>query len=279
LRAGQVDRDGIVDRTNADAIKRTNPNMVMNPGVDIRGTGLYFGIAKNPTPWGDARVRQAVKFAIDYDGLIASATDGAASRTDWLGPAYADWGVRAAADLPKQDIIKAKQLLKEAGYPDGFKTTLQGEPTNRNLEPIAAMLKQAGIDARIQTMDKATAQSNLRTGNFEMGVAALTVESPDVDLNLYYMYRTGASHNYGQYSNPRVDELLDKQRIALAKTEERKQFVKEILSILDQEEPVVPLYLSYRYNVMQPWVKGWDNQADPTNQYAFHQIMNVWLDR
>lgn len=281
FRAGEL-HSFLAQKSSADAVQKTVPGAVIRPGADPRGRALYMSIPQNPKTFGDARVRKAVALAIDYDGLIAVAHEASAYRTDFLGPRFKDWGARVGDQLPKRDIAKAKALLAEAGYPNGFKTSVivdsTGDTGITEAEGIVAMLKDAGIECEIKPLDKASFQSVNKTGEFEMCLAAAQIEKADAGMSLKPLYFSTGAQNYSKYNNPEVDRLIELHRGTL-KLEDRQKIVRQIMTILQNDQPLVPLSVRYLYTVRQPFLKGWENLADAYGQFGFHDILTAWLDK
>jgi ABC-type transport system substrate-binding protein len=283
FRAGQLDRV-VEGKLNTDAIKSTVKNVQLIPGCNLIGSAFIPSLKYPDKPWAKKEVRQALQYAIDYDGLISAVLNGQGSRTDYLAPSFADYGARQVAELPKRDIAKAKAMLTAAGYPDGFKAVIM-QHTNRldawggAVEPLAPMLKEIGVDLTIQPMQQADFVSKTRAGDFEFCTMALICNSPELDNNLSPMYKTKGTYNRAVYSNPRVDELLDLQRKAFNNVPDRQKYSKQILDILHEDVPIIPLYYQYDTHIAQPWVKGWDNAGDPATFYAWQELPGVWLDK
>jgi peptide/nickel transport system substrate-binding protein len=202
-----------------------------------------------------------------------------------MSPAFNEYGARQAADLPQRDIAKAKALLAQAGFPGGFKTTImqntgQMESTGNAVEPIAAMLKDIGIEATIAPTDNPTFQSKLRARDYDMAVCPLYTNRPfDPDLSIRQQWPTKGAVNFMGYSNPKLDELILAQQDAYPNLEKRLPIFKQILAILEDDVPSIPLYIMTNYFIKQPWVKGWDDMADPQNAYATQALPYVWIDK
>lgn len=283
FRAGQLDRV-VEGKLNTDAIKSTVKDLQMIPGVNLIGSAFISSLKQADKPWANKKVRQALQYAIDYDGLIAAALNGQGSRTDYLAPSFADFGARQVAELPKRDIAKAKAMLAEAGYPDGFKATIMQHTSRLDawggaVEPLAAMLKDVGVELQILPMQQADFVSKTRSGDYEYCTMALICNAPELDNNLTPMYKTKGTYNRSMYSNPKVDELLEIERTSFNNLPERQKTTKQILDILHEDVPVIPLYYQYDTHIAQPWVKGWDRAGDPGTFLAWHELANVWLDK
>jgi len=283
FRAGQIDRL-VEGRTNSDAIKNTVKDVQVIPGVQLSGSALIPSLKYPDKPWTNKKVRQALQYAIDYDGLISAVLNGQGSRTDFLSPTWVDYGARPIADLPQRDIAKAKAMLAEAGYPDGFKASIIQHTSRMDawggaVEPLAAMLKEVNVDLTIVPMQQAEFVSTHRAGDYELSTMVMTCNAPELDTNLTYMYRTGAPYNRAQYSNPELDKLLGLERKYFNNIPERQKVTKQIMDILHEDVPIIPLFYQYDNHLAQPWIKGWDNVADSATFCAWQQLPNVWIDK
>lgn len=283
FRAGQIDVLVYQGKTNMEAIKKSVPNAQVQDGVGMMEYALLLNNSR--APFDKKEVRQAIQYAIDYDGVINSALDGAGMRTGYLAPWFSEWGAKAAADLPKRDVAKAKALLAQAGYPDGFKTTILQNTgamgaTGNAVEPIVAQLKEVGIDVQIIPQDNASHTAKWRAKDFDMCINfAFTGRPYDINNSIQQMWMTKSGYNFFKYSNAKVDELIQAQQAAFPDKAKRIPLVKQTLTILEDEVPVVPLYITMSYFVKQPWVKGWDNMADPQTSYATGALPYVWIDK
>jgi peptide/nickel transport system substrate-binding protein len=283
FRAGRLDRL-VEGKANTDLIKSSVPGAQIVPGIGLVGSALYFNLKNPDKPWADKKVRQAIQYAIDYDGLIQAVLNGSGSRTDFLAPSFKDWGARQIADLPKQDIAKSKAMLADAGYPNGFKATMLQHMDRMDawggaVEPLVAMLKVVGVDAQIVPAAQADFVAKMRSGDYELGTNTMICTGPDPDGCLPPMYFSKGAYNRMSYNNPTVDGLIAQERKSVADVTQRQQAVKQIMQTLADDVPVIPLFYQYNYSVAQPWVKGWNNSADPLVTTAWYEVANVWLDK
>lgn len=286
FRSGRIDVISAT-KTNADAIKSSmSNNLRMFYPVDIANVGLQASMKQNPKLWGDARVRKALLYAIDCDALIQACADGAGSRSGWIAPYFKEYGAPQLSDLPKRDIAKSKALLAEAGYPNGFKTTIMQHTARMDawggaVEPVAAMLKDAGIIAEIKQMEHGAFNAAVTTGQFELACSGMAQFAPPLDpqVSFTYTYVSNGAYNRIGYSNAKVDELIIRQQNDFADKEKRKKDIAELMTVLDQECPVIPLYYQWKFFIAQPWLKGWDNAGDGNNTWGFHNAANAWLDK
>lgn len=214
----------------------------------IGAHGLQFNCANEYLK--DTRLRQAVSYAIDRQAIIdALYSDvGEQAATAPVNPlvwGYHDFGVI------QQDQEKAKKLMAEAGYPDGFSFSIMVYTNyNKSLETcemIVSDLAKVGITATIETVDNATLNSSMGNrsypgedfpwGMFFMGYGAGTA---DCDEGLRRIWTTSPdgnnNNNYGWYSNAEVDELLAKAAVEMDE-DTRLDLYKQAEQILYIDDP------------------------------------------
>lgn len=198
----------------------------------------------------DTKIRQAISYAIDREAMIDAlyAPIGEYCATAPLSEVV--WGYYNFGVI-KQDLEKSKQLLAEAGYPDGFEFSIQVyEGYNNALasaEMIVADLAKVGIIATIEVVDNAAfkaARAN-RTypgedfpwGMFIMGFGPGTLDADEGLRRIWETsYKGDNNNNYGWYSNSKVDELLNKAKVEMDE-ETRKELYKEAMQIIYIDDP------------------------------------------
>lgn len=198
----------------------------------------------------DTKIRQAISYAIDREAMIDAlyAPIGEYCATAPLSEVV--WGYYNFGVI-KQDLEKSKQLLAEAGYPDGFEFSIQVyEGYNNALasaEMIVADLAKVGITATIEVVDNAAfkaARAN-RTypgedfpwGMFIMGFGPGTLDADEGLRRIWETsYKGDNNNNYGWYSNSKVDELLNKAKVEMDE-ETRKELYKEAMQIIYIDDP------------------------------------------
>lgn len=196
-------------------------------------------------PINDVRVRQAINYAIDSDTLAEFVLGGAVRVSDApIAPGI--FGYTPVGNYDYNPEL-ARELLAEAGYPDGFSTTLYS-PSGRYLQDIQSaeamqsMLAEVGINAEIETLEWSAylELSNRAPGESVMPIGLLgwgTVTG-DADYGLYPLFHTAQQRpvgsNRGAYSNARVDELLDFARTN-TNPDERLAAYEEAMTIIWEE--------------------------------------------
>jgi len=213
----------------------------------------------------DPRVRQAVAMAIDREGMAQYLKRGLAIPAygilNYGGPGYDP----EFKDYP-YDPEKAKQLLAEAGYPDGFETrmdwTLGGGgdvDTGAEAQWIQRNLAAIGINASIELFDNNTYWDMLAKGARE-GTGMMSVSWGETGFFWLDVVASQASlppkgFNVGYYDNPRIDELLTQAEEAVT-DQEQSEKLREINQIISDDAAIFTYYTPIQVYAMQPNVDG-----------------------
>lgn len=218
---------------------------------------LLYSDVKGKNPLADLRVRQAIAHAIDVQAIKMKVMR-TLSRPigSMVTPTEQGYAKDADVRLPF-DREKSKQLLAAAGYPNGFEITLDcgnNQPAADICQSISPMLAQIGI--RVKPNIVPTANYFAKLQNFDTSFYLLSWGTPTSDAlyTLQFTLRTrgaeGSSNgdgNYGRYSNPALDALIDKAR-SENDLKKRDALLRDALTIINSEMPVLPLHQS-----IVPW--------------------------
>jgi len=215
----------------------------------IQKTGfrtIYLGLNTRMPPFDNLKVRQAVAHAINTDAIVKGILRGIGTRGgSFESPVIP--GSRKDLQPYAFDVDKAKALLAEAGFPDGFSTkffTPTGRyPSDRQVAgAIQSQLQKIGITAQIESPDWGALRAALNKGDetpmFLMGKGSPT---GDLDLTTRLTLKTGARMNNTNYSNPETDSLIDKQATLLDQ-DARYEVLSEILGNVYEDVPLVVLF-------------------------------------
>ncbi len=177
----------------------------------------YIGFNLKKEPFNDVRVRQAINYAVDMDVILEGVYNNIGSKaTAPMGPGV--WGHNPNLEAYAYDVNKAKELLAEAGYPNGFKTTIWTNDNKARMdlaEVVQSQLKGVGIEAEIKVMEWGSYLEATANGEHDMFVLGWSNMTGDADYNQWFLYHTDAQGNPGNrtfYSNPEVDKLIDAGR-------------------------------------------------------------------
>lgn len=212
---------------------REGYKVIEQPAWDI----TYVAMNVGKEPFDSEKVRDAVKYAIDYKAIIEGIMDGAAIP----GQSFVPYGMAGYLDkiMYEQDLEKAKQLLEEAGYPDGFKTKLLCQPTSPRKE-IATQVQQdlakIGVTAEIKQMVAAQMYETYRAQDHEMIVAGWGVDYADAQsLTMPFAHCRTASEDAkvqqlawrNMAVNPELTDLVEEANKTMD-PEKRIELFKEI---------------------------------------------------
>ena len=172
---------------------------------------LYLNNAAEP--FNDVRVRQALCYAVDKQAVIDLAFDGYGIPLGTsMFPSFVKYYDDSLTDYYTQDIEKAKELLTEAGYPDGFEMTIT-VPSNytphvNTAQVLVEQLREAGIRATVQPVDWSTwLEEVYGNRNFQSTVTGLSSDNMTA-RKLLERFGTGISNNFTNYSNAEYDAVL-----------------------------------------------------------------------
>lgn len=192
-------------------------------------TTFYMGFNMAKKPFDDVRVRRAINMAVDVATATRVAFEGFAVPAK--GP-LAPTVQFARGDLPgyKYDVAQAKKLLAEAGYPNGFKTSIW---TNNNpvrikyAEIFQEQLRQVGVEVKIEIMEFAPYLDRTALGEHDMFMLGWVAVTGDADYGMYSLFHStqfGDAGNRTFYKNTKVDELLDRGRKSPTADARRKAY-------------------------------------------------------
>ncbi|MEM1610910.1 MAG: ABC transporter substrate-binding protein [Sulfolobales archaeon] len=219
----------------------------------------YIGMNVNNKYLSDERVRTAIKYAIDYDGIIRDILKGGAMKVQTIIP-YPLLGFNPATPYYR-DINKAKQLLAEAGYPNGFDIELAypagSHPQEEIAQKIQRDLADIGIRVTLRPMAASEMYQRYRQQSLQMVLAGWGSDYPDPDNNAKafgdYRIKQLAWRNMW-YDNISADLVERAYRETDRAT--REALYKQLTDYILQHGPYVILYQVVQYVAMRTWVEN-----------------------
>ena len=217
--------------TSAEPIISVRPeSLVYDIAKDLAQFVLYMDLTQ--PPFNDVRVRRAMSLAMDREAIVEIAYSGAAVIQSPV--LFGMWGERPGLDkMPwyQFDLDLARQLLTEAGYPDGFEFDVNYYA--RYLEVSSGMpfwlegLKEIGITMNLDGKDRTAFNALLRSGDY--GAASTGFQSSQSSIHgwVFNQLHTGSGSNFGQISIPELDALLEAQQVELD-PEKRTKILQDI---------------------------------------------------
>ncbi len=239
LKAGDVDIVYLLSGPLAEEVKRT-PGLrlaaAMPPGV------VFLDLPEQwdpKSPWHDVRVRQAAGYALDRAGLNQAETLGLSRPTGGLIPRVLDFA--RAYDPPAYDPARAKRLLAEAGFPNGFDAgDLTPFPPFFSLaEAIGSYLQAVGIRTRLRTMERATFLTSWREHKIRGVIMGLGAPAGNAATRIEVYATKGGIYSSGEV--PEIETLFQRQARELDR-KKREGMLHQIQQIMHDRAMYVPIY-------------------------------------
>jgi peptide/nickel transport system substrate-binding protein len=225
--------------------------------MDVHRDELLYGSVRGRNPFKDLRVRQALYHAIDIQAIHRTTMRGQSVPTGTLFPQQVNGYVREEDVRLPHDAARARALLGEAGYPQGFEVTLDC-PNNRYIndeqicQAIAAMWARVGVRTQVNAMPLAPFFAKIQRDDTSVYLLGWGVPTLDALYSFQSLLATRNGEqgdgiwNYGRYSNPRMDALV--ARMKTESGEARAAAIREALRLYREDVPHIPLH-----HQMIPW--------------------------
>lgn len=263
-----------LEKGEIDAFVNVSPTDIAtiegNSNLEIDQVSSYIfrflGINCEAEPFNNVKVRQAISYALDKEGIVIGAEDGMGQVAESHIPQHVV-GYNPSFKGNERNIEKAKQLLAEAGYPNGFSCEiLATENRNIHAQIIQANLAEIGITVNIKLYESGTFYELLENGEFELQVLGWSYIAPDPDVVLYDLYKSGEfmAGNYGRYNNPKMDQLLEAGRKSV-NAEEKQKIYEEIEELAKEDAFNIPIYWTMSNIAYNKALKG--VEASPKLSY------------
>jgi len=265
LRTGKIDIITAVPWQNADMLKQSEPNLQL---VTIPTAGWEVDMRCDTAPFTEIKVRKALQMSIDRPTLAKSIYKGYAEGIPCSlnNPAikgyaydYKDWS-QELKDEYSYNPTKAKALLAEAGFPNGFKTNIIASSSSELdiLQAIKFYLLEIGVDAEIKTMDLTTFRSYTGAGKHDQMVFAQYVgytNTPEKNLS----QRVDSPSEYTKAKDPVYIEMYNELR-RTAKTEDVMAISRNMEKYALEKHWSVMTFPIYSFNILTPSVKGYSGE-------------------
>ncbi len=240
-----------------------------------KATGRSSAAARmNPKckPFDDVRVRQAVNYAIDAELINKAVFGGTATLAKSVVPPIVD-GYDTSAFTYDYNPEKAKALLAEAGYPDGFEMDIFYSDLWWHQEPVAIQIADQlnKLGLKIKPVKLIGSEMRSRGSPKVMDMCIFTFEDGPIVLDpVYTMYliaHTSGVSNRAAYSNLKVDELIDAGRQELD-ADKKNELMKEAQKLWIEDAPWAMTVYSATFEAMNPKITGWVHYPDEHERWA-----------
>jgi len=278
FRAGSLEDSPIPSKEYRQVIASHVYQYVRRPIFGLR----HYGINTRMKPLDDRRVRQALIYAIDREAVVSEV---------WLGRYAPARGILPPGTLgfnPKlkgypYDRARARELLAQAGYPDGrglppvvIWSSVRSEEILREHERIRKDLQAVGVTAELQyNPDWPSFSKAMSERKLPVFVRGWFADVPDPENFLAKLFHSTSPWNYMGYANPAVDSLLDRARTE-SDTVHRVELYRRAEEMVLEDAPVIPVWHQTYERLFQPYVKGVEVSGLGDSYIPFRK---VWLER
>jgi peptide/nickel transport system substrate-binding protein len=294
LQTGDADMVLFPSPSQLPALKR-DPKFTVHEVVG--GRVVFVGLHAGLAPLDDVRVRQAVLHAVDRKAILDNIMEGSAvAARGVLAPGVFGFKDMQLDQTYPFDRAKARALLQQAGWTPGSDGVMQKGGQRLTLtwiaargrypkdaeitEAVQAMLKEVGIEAKVEFREWAAVFTQLRgaTLNQHLFTLGWVTTNADADYSLYALFHSKqvppTGWNTSRYANPRVDTLVEQARRSLNQSE-RERLYAEVQDILAKEMVWVPVYNTKEIIAARSHVKGFVIHPVEYNL----GLWKTWLDK
>lgn len=273
----QLDISNITGASLA-AVKASNPTTRSSTHISFGSYGLHLNPRAKNAPFNDARVRQAVKYAVDQDEIVSRAWGGDASFTGITAPISGKWALPLSENkkLWAPDLAKAKQLLTAAGYATGFDTEINFDntkpqrPDSQIAQVLASQLAKVGIRAQLSGRDTVSHNKLL----FAWDHHGLVLNGQGVFLGddpqswLYDRFSVNGGFNWAQppdAADSKLQSMLN-QQYQIADEGQRRTFCQDLERYIADLAIWVGVGLGNDNVVWQGDIQGWSQRTTVSAQ-------------
>ena len=239
VKTGEVDIAYLFVGAAAEDLKRS-PNVKITAPLLYGVYWLDFLDQWDPkSPWHDKRVRQAASLVIDRNAINQAEMLGYGKPAGAFVPPEFDFALKV--EPPALDVKRAKQLMTEAGYANGFDAgDLTPLPPYTSLaETVGGYLQGIGIRTRVRTMERATFMTNWHEKKIKGLLIGATGAAGNAPARLEPFFTKGGLYAYG--SLPEIDDLFQQQAKELDR-KKREATLHQIQKIIIDQAMVAPIF-------------------------------------
>lgn len=248
---------------------KNNEDVEVINGEDLRA--YYLGMNVEKEPLDNQKVRMAIKHAINYEQIIEDLANGYGNTLEGaiVKPLI---GYQGNMGVYEYNPSKAKELLEESGYPDGFEIELTAISSSMWEEIITKVdndLEEVGISVNIRQMNSAGFYELFREGKLELMLSGWGSDYPDPHNFAHpFGHSEGSLTQRVNYKNEEIDKMIE-EAAKINDTDERKDIYGKMERELANKGPWAMLYQPQQLVVIRDNLKGYE--YDPSNIFNFRK--------
>ncbi|HLT59021.1 MAG TPA: ABC transporter substrate-binding protein [Limnochordales bacterium] len=261
-----------------------NPDVVVITKPAYRTRALEFNVAQ--PPFDDVRVRQAIQYAVDMPLIVRALAEPLLVPADSVVP-VASWAYAGEGVLPNYpyDLQKAEKLMREAGFVRDAqgRWTKDGQPLRMTIHTpdnryymdvdisaaVANQLTRFGIETNVRVMEWAAYLEEVRNGQHQIAFLGWNQSSPEPSLFTDAKAKTNGRGNYGNYSDPALDAILD-EALRVADEAQRRALYAEAQRIVNENAWFIWVGNEALTWIFRKEVQGFN--PSPSMQYNYTEI-------
>ena len=286
IRTGKLDILEAIRWIAVDHLKKTTPELRWSRWLSTGGTFMVMRV--DQAPFDDVRVRRAINLAVNQREIVDLFFGGNAELFAYpQHPTFEGYFEPLEAMPPSvQELFeykpeKARRLLAEAGYPDGFTFRMQVSANNSmrmELAPLlASYLDRVGVTMEIEVMEYAAYLSMMTTRTHGPGYLMGSGHvNPTTTLRKNFV--TGQTWNPSMWSDPELDRRIHEMFLTRDEVE-RQEIVKQITKEMLDEAPYLWLPVPYIYTAWWPWVKNYGGELRAGAVRPGPIYARLWIDQ
>jgi peptide/nickel transport system substrate-binding protein/oligopeptide transport system substrate-binding protein len=242
-------------QATVDTYGESPDGYTLNPGEQVSlgaEQAIYYLLINNTDPaLQDPKVRAALSLAIDRQDICDKVFEGTREPATGIVPPGIVGHTPDAFPYSKYDVEAAKQMLADAGFPngEGFPAISLEYNTGSGHEDILQLvqedLKAIGVNGELVGSEWAQYLDKLGAKDYQVGRLGWIADYPIMDNFLYPLFKTGSADNFSFYSNPDVDAMLDEARTTVD-DDARIALYQEVERIVGEDAVVIPMFY-YRH--------------------------------
>jgi peptide/nickel transport system substrate-binding protein len=286
FRTGKLDILETVGWENMESLKKSSPQVKFVPRVSFYGTMMV--LRNDQKPFDDIRVRRALNMAVNKEEIIKAFYNGNAELFAYpMHPAFEGYyePLSAMPDSVKElfsyNPDKAKKLLAEAGYPNGFSFKVQVAGNNSShtdlLPMVASYLEQVGVKVEIQPMEYAAFLSAMNTKKHAAGYFMNLGHSNPL-LAISKNFVTGQLWNPSMYSDPAFDKKMEEANRE-PDEDKRRQIIRELTREILDQAPHIWMPTAKAFTAWWPWVKNYNGEHTAGAVRPWPIYSRLWIDQ
>jgi peptide/nickel transport system substrate-binding protein len=284
LRTGRIDFHQSVPNQYWDSLEKTNPDILSQKGTPGAGYVVAFNTQNESSPVSDLDVRRALMIGTNMDEILGL-YPGVDLPKHWWPGGPASLGTFTPLDKEPADIQelydynadKAKKMLADAGYPNGFTIGMMIQAKDEVHSELAALVQdqwsRIGVTVELDVLESTTYYAN----RFTLGYPDTQISIHEI-VNPLHLHRWMASKGtllISGYRNAKFDELMNKANAALNDAES-DPYTLEAAQIFLQNVGILPLVMSVQGAYWQPWIKNYYGELNIHDYQDLRAMYAYW---